>query len=132
MDLARRRAPRGGRTGRALLVRAFLARALLSGAGSCVLVGVASLAMMLTTAPRAVNLVFEPLSLLLLPGIVVAIAWTTAQGHAHRHTRTFADNHDFSVSFVVLCTLAFYFVVLYWLLHLRARTAAQTARGTSA
>ena len=105
----------------------------LSAAGSGALVGLASLGMLLTTAPRTLNLLFEPLSLLFLPGIAIAIGWTTLEGHLEKHTKTFADNHDFSITFVVLCTLAFYFAVLSWLLRRRQqRTAERTARGTSA
>ena len=109
----------------------MLLRVLLSITGSGVLVGLASLGMLLTTAPRAVSLLLEPFSLLFLPGIALAIGWTVTEGHLEKHTKSFADSHDFPVSFVLLCTLAFYFLVLYWLLH-RRRGPALTARGTSA
>lgn len=100
---------------------------LFSAAGSAILVGLASLGMLLTTEGRAINLLLEPFCLLFLPGIVVAVVWTVVKGHMHQHPRTFADNHDFSAALVLLCTFLVYFAALYWLQHRRGNAANRIA-----
>jgi hypothetical protein len=87
--------------------------ALLTGA----LMYVACDAMYFTTAPKLISLLVEPFSLLLMPGLVVAIA--------------FAGAHDFTPISVVCIAAAFYFGFFYCALWRVAR-AAQPATLQSA
>jgi hypothetical protein len=73
-----------------------------------ILVGIASAANFLTTYPKAINLLFEPFSLFLLPGLFVSLV--------------VAGPHDYSPILVAAASLAFYTPVFYALLHWRSRS----------
>ena len=72
--------------------------------------------MYVTTAPRLISLLVEPFSLLLMPGLVVAIL--------------IAGAHDFTPTSVVCIAAGVYFGLFYWALAWRAK-AAQSARSGS-
>ena len=74
-------------------------RVLLSAAISAVLMYVATEAMYVTTAPKLISLVVEPLSLLLMPGLVGAIV--------------VAGAHDFTPGSVLFLSAIFYFAFFY-------------------
>ena len=69
---------------------------------TAVLVSVATAGMFVTSAPRLVSLLLEPFSLLLMPGLVVAIV--------------LAGPHDFSPGSVVFIAAIFYCGFFYWVL----------------
>jgi hypothetical protein len=96
-----------------LTFRVF-ARAVRAASGAGLVAALASLGMAVTTESRAVNLLVEPLTLLFVPGVAVAIVWTGIQGHLHQHVKSIADNHDFSSGFVVWCTFLIYFAAFFW------------------
>jgi hypothetical protein len=73
-------------------------------------------AMYLTTAPRFVSLAIEPVSLLLLPGLIVALIA--------------AGGHDFTAEIVAQAAFFFYFVLLYVVFALRDRRASLARRGS--
>ena len=118
--------------GAAIAVRNLALRLVASCAASGVLVGLAGLGTVLTTQSRLVNLLFEPLSLFFLPGVAVAMVTAMATGEVQKHTRRLGDSNDFTPSFVVWCTLAFYLVAFFCLLHRRRRRAVTTTNVTSA
>ena len=90
-------------------------RLALSAIVTCVLVGVATAGMFVTSAPKFVSLLFEPFSLLLMPGLIVAIL--------------FAGAHDFSPLSVVGVAAVFYFGFFFWVLTRWAKsTRIQTSR----
>lgn len=72
------------------------------------LVTLAAEAMFVTSSPKLVSLLVEPFSLLLMPGLVVAVI--------------VAGPHDFSPLGVVSLTAAFYFGFFYWALTYWARS----------
>jgi hypothetical protein len=92
---------------------AFLLRVVLAGVFTAALVWIASVAMLLDTAPAWVSLVFEPLSLFLLPGLVVAMVT--------------AGKHDLNPSVVVAASGVFYFVC--FLVALERRACRRRRRG---
>ena len=69
---------------------------------SAVLVAVATAGMYVTTAPRLISLLLEPFSLLLMPGLVVAVM--------------LAGPHDFSPGSVVFIAVVFYCGFFFWAL----------------
>jgi di/tricarboxylate transporter len=80
-------------------------------ASTAAVIGVASSCMFLTTASEAVNLIFEPLSLLLMPGLVAGLVIS----NLHRHHAQ--ETHDFSTNEVLALAAAFYFCfffVAFW------------------
>ena len=77
-------------------------RVLLSAAITAVLLYVATQAMFVTTAPKIISLIVEPFSLLLMPGLVVAIL--------------LAGAHDFTPGSVLFVAAIFYFAFFYWAL----------------
>jgi len=79
-------------------VRRLASAALLAA----LLVSVATVAMYVTSAPKIVSLLVEPFSLLLMPGLVVAV--------------TLSGPHDFSPGSVVFIAAIFYFGFFYWAL----------------
>lgn len=85
----------------ALIAQHLLAAALLSAS----LVSAGVIGMFVTSAPRLVSLLMEPLSLLLTPGLAVVIV--------------FAGPHDFAPLAVIWTSLLFYFVAIYLALALR-------------
>ncbi len=86
----------------AILVR--LVQAILC---ATIVVAVASAANFLTTAPKLISLVFEPFSLLLIPGLIASLL--------------IAGPHDYSPIIVVQFSLVFYVLAFYWVLTRRAR-----------
>ena len=87
-------------------------RVLLSAAITALLLLVATEAMFVTTAPRLVSLLVEPFSLLLMPGLIVAIA--------------LAGAHDFTPGSVVFIAAVFYFAFFYWALTRLSKPARFT------
>jgi len=71
------------------------------------LVGTAIAANFLTTAPKSISLILEPISLLLMPGLVVSILT--------------AGPHDYSPLTVAGVSLLFYAIFFYAALHWLAR-----------
>ncbi len=69
---------------------------------TAVLVAVATAGMFVTSAPELVSLLLEPFSLLLMPGLVVAVM--------------LAGPHDFSPGSVVFVAAIFYCGFFYWAL----------------
>ena len=92
--------------------RRLLLSALLTG----VLLAVSTAGMCVTSAPRLVSLLVEPFSLLLMPGLVVAIV--------------VAGAHDFSPVSVVWIAAGFYFGFFYLVLTWRAKAAQFTLPGS--
>ncbi len=88
----------------AVLIRIFQATLCAS-----ILVAIASAANFLTTAPKFISLLFEPLSLLLIPGLLASLL--------------VAGPHDYNPLLVFQVSLVFYIVVFYWGLNWRARRA---------
>ena len=83
---------------------------------AAVLVSVATAAMYVTAAPKFVSLLIEPFSLLLMPGLVVAVI--------------LAGPHDFGPGSVVFIAAIFYCFVFWWILP-RIGKAVQFARSGS-
>jgi len=83
---------------------------------TAVLMAVATAAIFVTTAPKWVSLAIEPVSLILLPGLIVSVV--------------LAGPHDFSPWIVVWVSSGLYFVSFYGALWLRARRAAYARRGS--
>ena len=69
---------------------------------TAVLVSVATAAMYVTSAPSFISLLVEPFSLLLMPGLVVAVI--------------LAGAHDFTPGSVLFIASAFYLVFFWWAL----------------
>jgi hypothetical protein len=78
---------------------------------SCLLVSVAVGALYVTSLPKYLALALEPASLLLMPGLVIAIA--------------VAGQHDFAASVVVEVSAGFYLVVFWLWFRCRARASRQ-------
>ena len=74
---------------------------------AALVVGAAMAANYLTTASKSISLLFEPVSLLLMPGLIVSILT--------------AGPHDYSPHNVTIVSLAFYFVFFYAVLHWLSR-----------
>ncbi len=71
--------------------------------------------MFVTSAPKALSLLIEPFSLLLMPGLVVAVLSAGA--------------HDFSPLTVVCVAAAFYFCFFFWVFSRWAKsTPIRTGR----
>jgi hypothetical protein len=98
-----------------LVVRA-LVRLVLAAAVAAALVAVAVGAMYVTTTPASVSLLLEPLSLFLLPGLVVSIV--------------LAGPHDFSPATAMYVTFGFYVVLFYTLLWRLNRPRSIARRGS--
>ena len=81
-----------------------------------VLVAVAAEGLFVTSAPRLVSLLVEPFSLLLMPGLVVAVV--------------LAGPHDFSPLSVVCIAAVFYFGFFFWALTRWARSTRIRAAGS--
>jgi hypothetical protein len=73
-------------------------------------------AMYVTTAPKWVSLAIEPVSLFLLPGLVVSLA--------------IAGPHDFSPLWVAAASDTFYFALFYWLFSRWDRRASAFGHGS--
>ena len=84
----------------------FALRVLLAGVSTMVVVGVGSAAMLLNTVPEWLSLLFEPLSLLLLPGLLVGVV---ASGP-----------HELVPQMILDSAVVFYFGVFLTLLEFRA------------
>lgn len=69
---------------------------------AAMLVAIASAANFLTTAPKVLSLLFEPFSLLLMPGLLASLA--------------LAGPHDYSPTTVVLTSVLFYSTFFYFAL----------------
>jgi hypothetical protein len=85
----------------------ILIRAVLGILCAVLLVGAAILATNLTTAPKAISLLFEPISLLLMPGLLVSMLTS--------------GPHDYSPHFVAYVSFVFYAVFFYGVLHWLSR-----------
>ncbi len=94
----------------------FMLRVVLAGLGAAALVWIASVAMLFNTAPAWLSLVFEPLSLFLLPGLLVSVA---ASGP-----------HDLDAAMVIESSAVIYFVCFLAALERRAfRQRTRRRRG---
>ena len=91
-------------------------RVLLSAAITALLIYVATEAMYVTTAPKLVSLIVEPFSLLLMPGLVVAIL--------------LAGAHDFTPGSVLFLSAIFYFAFFYGALTWLSKPARFTMPGS--
>ena len=91
-------------------------RVLVSSVITAAAVSIATAAMFVTTAPKLVSLLVEPFSLLLMPGLVVAII--------------IAGPHDFSPGSVVFISAVFYFAFFYWALTWLSKPARFTMPGS--
>jgi hypothetical protein len=80
----------------------ILTRSLWAMLCAVILVGVASAANFLTTAPEALSLLFEPFSLLLMPGLLTSFA--------------LAGPHDYSIDTVLVASVVFYALFFYFAL----------------
>jgi hypothetical protein len=81
---------------------------------TAVLIAVATEGMFVTSAPRLVSLLVEPFSLLLMPGLVVAVI--------------LAGPHDFSPISVVWIAAVFYLGFFFWALTYWHKTRHRTSR----
>ena len=81
---------------------------------AAVIVALSAAAMYAAPAPTAVSILVEPLSLLLLPGLLVALVA--------------AGPHDFTAQAVLASAFLIYAVAFFLLLHFRA--GARTQRGS--
>lgn len=95
-------------------MRTAATRLLLAAVCTSALMALAITGVFLTTVPQWVNLLFEPFSLLLMPGLVVSVLA--------------AGPHDFSPYVVAWVSAGFYFLVFYAWLGWRGRTAAGRSR----
>jgi hypothetical protein len=75
-----------------------------------VLVAIASAANFLTTAPKAFSLLFEPFSLLLMPGLLASLV--------------LAGPHDYSIDTVLTTSVVFYAIFFYFALTWLSRRGA--------
>ena len=91
-------------------------RVLFSAAITALLLYLATEAMFVSTAPKLVSLVVEPFSLLLMPGLVVAIV--------------LAGPHDFTPGSVLFIAAMFYFAFFYWALTWLSKPARFTLPGS--
>jgi hypothetical protein len=85
----------------------FMWRVVLAGVAAAVVVGLASVGMLFSTAPEWLSLIFEPLSLLFLPGLLVDMVQV--------------GPHDLAPAVVVQASVAIYFVLFLGALEWRAR-----------
>jgi hypothetical protein len=96
----------------------LMLRLVLSGAAAAGIVGIGSAGMLFTTGPEWASLLFEPVSLVLLPGLLVGIVLSGA--------------HDLDPHVVMSGTIVFYFLVFWAVLEWRAwrqRRRQRRARG---
>ncbi len=85
---------------------AFMLRIVLAGALTAAVIGIASFGLLFATAPAWASLIFEPLSLLLIPGLGIAMA--------------LSGPHDLEPSVVVTASIVVYFLLFFALLEARA------------
>lgn len=96
----------------------LMARLVLAGLATAAVIGLAFVGMLCVRAPTWVSLIFEPLSLFFLPGLIVGIFKS--------------DPHDIVPRVVVHASVIFYFVLFLGALEWRAskrRRRARAARG---
>ncbi len=74
--------------------------------------GVAISCMFLTTSSEAVNLIFEPFSLLLMPGLVTALVLSNLHGHHAQRTHDFSSNQVLALAAVFY--FCFFFAAFWW------------------
>ena len=84
----------------------LMLRLVLAGAAAAAIVGVGSAGLLFTTGPEWASLLFEPVSLLLLPGLLVGIV--------------LASPHDLDPHVVMNGTIVFYFLLFWAVLEWRA------------
>ena len=89
-------------------------RVLLSALLTTALLACACAALFVTAAPAALSLLIEPVSLLLTPGLLLALA--------------IAGHHDFAATHVIVGSAVFYFAFFYAVLALRARRGNRHSR----
>lgn len=90
-----------------LAIATFLRHILIAAAVTLVIAALASVGLLVTTAPEALSLAVEPLSLLLVPGLLVAVLTSSL--------------HDISPVRVLSVSLVFYFLLTFFLLRRHAR-----------
>jgi hypothetical protein len=91
----------------------FMVRVVLAGVATAVVVRLASVGMLVSTAPEWLSLILEPLSLLFLPGLLVGIVQS--------------GPHDLAPAVVVQASVVIYFVL--FLIGLEYRARRQRRRG---
>lgn len=96
--------PAGGRRYAGFV--ALMGRMVLASVTAAIVVGAGSAAMLFTTGPEWASLVFEPISLVLLPGLFVGMA--------------VSGPHDLDTHVVLNGTIVLYFFAFWLLLELRA------------
>ena len=85
---------------------AFMARIVMAGVTAAAVVGIGSVGMLFTTGPEWASLLFEPISLLLLPGLLVGII--------------VSGPHDLDPHVVLQGTIILYFLFFWSVLEWRA------------
>jgi hypothetical protein len=95
-------------------IRTVAGRVLLAALLTAALMGAAIGALFVTTAPRMVSVLIEPISVLLMPGLLISLAASGA--------------HDFSINVVVASASVLYFAFFYWALNRIARARLSQAR----
>jgi hypothetical protein len=106
MSFSGRAVPEEYGGGRLAFVPALLLRVMLAGLLATLVVGAGSLGMLFSSGPEWTSLVFEPVSLLLLPGLLVGILYS--------------GPHDLDPHMVLLGTILFYFLLFWAVLEWRA------------
>jgi hypothetical protein len=101
---------------RFLRTRLYLLRACGSILCAAILIGLGSGAVFLTTESRVLSYLLEPLSLLLLPGLLIALGAAGA--------------HDFSPNSVIYAAFAWYIVFFYLIFTWRYRHQARLIPGS--
>ena len=94
---------------------AFMLRLVLAGVFTAAVIGIASFGLLFATAPEWASLIFEPLSLLLMPGLGIAMA--------------LSGPHDLEPSVVVTASIVVYFLLFLGLLEWRAWRRRRIPRG---
>ena len=87
-------------------IPSVLLRFLYASIAAAAIVGIGSAAMLFTTGPEWASLLFEPMSLVLLPGLFVGMVLSGA--------------HDLEPRIVLLGTIVFYIILIFALLELQA------------
>jgi hypothetical protein len=85
---------------------AFMARLVLASVATAIVVGIGSAGMLFTTGPEWASLLFEPASLVLLPGLFIGMA--------------ISGPHDLYPQVVMNGTILFYFLLFWAVLEWRA------------
>lgn len=109
-------------------LRALLRRLTICVTAAAAVVALGYVGTTLSTAPEAANVLFEPLSLLLLPGLLASLSVTTVLARLQSGGYHGAI-HDVIGGYVLFASFLFYLVVGFvWLGRRRARRASGLTR----